>query len=763
MHERAAAEGWKYREETGKGGTRRVFWFLGLPGALQNAILNACDEKEGTDPALLPPWVALAAPKAPAALPAPKDDASLPALPAHCAPVPSGVYLEHLLKPGFPATQEEKQGFSSQQIIVANARLSMLRWLARRAAERDISLWSALGECAEALPDSLWLLAAIANDRNTFEWKIELSDSGDLLAVATDARLLARFGKLPSWETMQRWAAGFCARGWAALAPAYKKRDMRAPVWMGEFLKEMQRPQKPSVAAALRQAVPALQEKGIKVPPQRTVHRWYATKYSNLDKHRGRNTGSAMNPHKFSHRMSDEGMYPLDEVHSDGWSTHFLAPHPVSGKFVKLEVWHSHDLATRYNYPPSVGLSESTQVILASIAAVIAVDGVPAVWQTDSTGSVKNDRVEYDPVASIAARAGMTIAHTRPGNAQANGIPENFNKYLDSRSKELATYQGRDMDPLTGKRVLKITQKMVAAATHEEALALRAEAERMGKGLVFESFAQAKDWLTRVFEEFNDRPHSTLPKIDAAEGRRHMTPREMKARFVEHKLWTPCPLSIEPLADLLRVHEKKKVIRGCVSIMSQRYHHRDLDHLNGELVLVAFDIHDGTRVWVKDLEGNLLCVADLYEARGRRAMSFMEMALEKRADGQQRRLQRKFDDIEAQRPGRIIEQRGRAALSVVEQPAIEAAPESAPLPVVTGDASPAVTADAEASSDKRPNFQSDLEMLYWLHEHREQMDDDDWTYLTKDASARSDTVDRELRRLFGQKDTPAEGAGEAAV
>lgn len=563
----------------------------------------------------------------------------------------------------------EGAGCSFQESLIADARLALLCWIARMMERNALSPFKVVAEHGAGrapLPPALKLAAAIANDRNGYGWKAEINSHGLAVATPQAGQDLEQFARLPSWETVKRWAEGFMRRGWAGLVPKYKARDMRAPAWSGEFLKIMQRPQKPTVMGAHAQLLRVL-PKGVRRPKYRTVLRWYTEKYSNLDKQRGRNVGSAMNPHKFAHARSSAGMLPGDEVHSDGWSTHFLAPHPVSGKFVKLEVWHSRDVATRYVYPPSVGLSESATVILGSIANVIAEDGVPAIWQTDNTGSVKNDRVEFDPVASIAARAGMTIVHNIAGNSQANGIAEEFGHYLDSRARDLATYQGESMDPLTGKRVLRITQKMVAAATREEALLFKVEAERIGKGLVFESYAQAVDWLKAICAEYNHRPHRSLPMIVTAEGRRHMTPAEMRARFIEQGLWRPTPMSVENLADLMHVHERKTVIRGCVSVFGQRYHERELDHINGETVLVAYDINDGTRVWVKTLDGNLICEAKFYETRRYRSMSFMELALEKRADGQQRRLQRHIDDIEAQRPGAIVEDRPLRGLELVTE------------------------------------------------------------------------------------------------
>src|SRR5690606_28182462 len=108
--------------------------------------------------------------------------------------------------------------------------------------------------------------------------------------------------------------------------------------------------------------------------------------------------------------------------------------------------------------------------------------------------------------------------------------------------------------------------------------------------------------------------------------------------------WERKPLTGEELVDAFRVHERKTVVRGTVKVLGQSYHHAELDQINGEQVLVAYDLEDGARVWVKDLDGRLVCEAPFYESRAYRCRSFVEIALETRADAQQKRLGKKIDD-----------------------------------------------------------------------------------------------------------------------
>lgn len=705
---RSIKESWLYVEQPGRGGRKRLYAIAALPkdvrGALSKAALFAVEQ-------------------------------SLPAV-AAIRPVSNVVPIKAA------RLAVARDAADARQMIVRDARLGILNAIERVVQARGmthsqaINVWlSGLKEGSMASMQQLW--CALANNKNGYEWDLDWS-SGHASAVPRLGQSLAYFAAKLSRNTLYRWIGMRREGGDDALIPRKVMKDMRMPAWAPYLLAEMQRPQKPSLSRAYR-----LMEKNLlslgwcahvgnsrcgerEYPSYDAVSRWYDQKYSKLDRQRGRNTGSAMNPHKFAHKRTSDDMWPLLEVHSDGWNTHFTAPHPVSGKFVTFEVWHSHDVATRKAYVDerSIGLSESMIVILGSLYAVCAQDGEPVVWQTDNTGSVKNDRVEFDPAASIASRRGMTIVHNLPGNSQANGIAENFNKYLDECAKELATYQGKGMDSLTAKRVLRITQKMVKAQNIgdlAEAKKLRVEAQRVGCGVVFGSFQEAVDWVKRVVAEFNDRPHSELPKItDPFTGkRRHMTPNEMMAQFIADG-WPHQPLAGDDLADAFRVHERKTVRRGKVSVMGQEYHHADLDHINGEQVLVAYDIQDGSRVWVKTLEGALICEAPFYAARGYRERSFYEIALDKRADAQQKRLQKKYDDIEAQRPSALIDFQPAIELPVMDFARIEEVREEVPAVIASN------VVDLPVP---RPTFGTDASKFRWLMQNTDQITDLDEAWI----------------------------------
>lgn len=644
---RATKEGWLSEEVSVLGGKQRLYPLASLPKDLRETLQRWAVKRAM---ATLPGETTAALPVAPA-----RPVAKLPALRKTVA----------------------ADAADARQLLVRDARLAILNAVRgavdghEMSESKAIDAWLA-SIADDSMPVAQQLWCAIAHDKSGFAWEVTYA-AGGATATPIAGQRIGHFAAKLSKRSIQRWLAERKTGGDAALIPGKRVKDMSVPGWAPFFLAEMQRPQKPTKQDAYDKMAKKLDGLGwrphggagacglAEYPDYSTVCRWYAEKYSKLDAHKGRNTGSAMNPFKFAHKRTSEGMWPLLEVHSDGWSTKFTAPHPVSGKFVTYEVWHSHDVATRkaYVHERSIGLSENMMVILGSLYAVCAEDGEPVVWQTDNTGSVKNDRVEFDPSASIAARRGITIVHNIPGNSQANGIAESFNRYLYERSKDLATFQGREMDSLAAKRTLRITQAMVKAmqATDAQEVArLRAEAAKTGCGMVFGSYGEAVAWVKKIVGEFNDLPHRELPKItDATTGkRRHLTPNERMAEFVADG-WAPKPLSGDDLVDAFRVHEVKRVTRGVVSVMGQTYHHDELDHLNGEDVLVAYDIEDGLQVYIKSLAGVPMCTAKFYASRHYRPMSFYEIALEKRADSQIKRLGKHIAEVEAQRPTALLE------------------------------------------------------------------------------------------------------------
>jgi putative transposase len=546
----------------------------------------------------------------------------------------------------------------------------------------------------------------------------------DNLRAARDKRGRPSADGLPSTRALELWVLR--AKRGESLVPKKPQPDMTLSLWMVAALELKRRPQKPTTKMVHEQLVanwnPAW---GAKPPSYDQVTYFFKHKFSSADLMVGQHMGSALASKRAYQKRSTAGLDPFIEVHADGWNTHFNAPHPVTGEFVTLEVWHFHELVTRYVTRPSIGLSESMAVILAGLENYIREMGVPAVWQTDSTGSVKNKTVKDDPLVSIAARAGISIVHpVKVGNSQANGIAENWNTWIDRESRELATYQHpQRMDPLAFKQVRKFTDKMVKAARTGD-MAEREQnkraAERAGRGLVFDSFAQAHDWINAKVDKFNNSPHSELPRVTDLETgrRRHQTPAEAKAEALAAG-FEPVRMDESALIDLFRIHVKRRVQRATVSpYLRQEYRHEELAHYEKQDVMVAIDIMDGSRVWIKDLSGRVICEAPVVEVTGYRSMSFYEMSLEKRMTAQIKRKELQIEAIqERMDPDRMpvevksIEMQAAQVLDFgprIGREALTAAPQS-------GFEQPGLTLQASAAPQETP----DEAQMRWYAEEAE--------------------------------------------
>lgn len=475
-------------------------------------------------------------------------------------------------------------------------------------------------------------------------------------------------GNALTLDTLNKWISIRKSRG--SYAPAKIQKDNNIKPWHALAVELRKRPQGSSIKWLHAQLENNWNAAWGELPGYHAVRRFF-DKFSSLDQIKGRWTGSQLRSKKFYQHRSREGLVPAQEVHGDGWNTHFTAPHPATGEFVTYEVWHFHDVATRYVTAPGIGLTEKYEVIAKGVENFILEFGVPLIVQTDSTKVVKDsDRFTKHPILSLEERIGFTIVHPKEvGNSQANGICENFNiSYLDKRAKELATYQNpKSMDELSFKRVKKITADMVKAASKGD-LALRdqlkREAVRMGKGLVFDSCQEAIEWIQRAVAEFNDKPHRELPKVRCPHSgkMRHQTPREALAEFRE-KGWEPVLLGDTQeahelaLADAFRPRAIVKVTRETVSPYGgMRFRNKDvLGHWNDKHVVVTYDIHEWKSVRVADLNGEFICMAEYVEATGYRAVTAYEDAEAKRAKSRIRLREKQIDQIKARTPGALIE------------------------------------------------------------------------------------------------------------
>lgn len=486
---------------------------------------------------------------------------------------------------------------------------------------------------------------------NTLDTRIRAA-----LVNANDRANDQRAGRL-NRRTFYNWKAVRKERGTLATLKSHLP-DLSVKPWHAAAIALKQRPQ----GMTLRAIQEALAREFTPAPTYDMVQKFFAEKFSTGEQLEGRYTGMQLRAKRHYTRRTFDHLQPWDELHADGWTTHFTAPHPVTGEYVTYELWDVHDVATRYVPPLAIGMTENFEVIFKAIENAVRDHGIPAILQTDSTKIVKaGQRFKNNPATALESRAGMTIVHPAAvGNAQANGLAENFHTYLDRKARALVTYQHERMDRMSYKRVQKLTKALTKARQSGDPVAIdqaKKDIDRLQLGVLMNSRDDVHAWAEEARQEWNNHPCRALKKIrDPETGRlRHQTPNEALAEHIANG-WQGIRLNGAELIDLFRPHVQVRVTRETVTPYGgMKYYHPDLWHVEGQQVVVAFDIDDWRHVVVKDLKGNILCVADFDEAKDGRRKSSREAADERRALGQIKRREQQIEKIKDRMPGLTLE------------------------------------------------------------------------------------------------------------
>ncbi|WP_321367653.1 DNA-binding protein [uncultured Desulfuromusa sp.] len=430
----------------------------------------------------------------------------------------------------------------------------------------------------------------------------------DLLPVA-NARSGGKTGKRTlSYRTLMRWWSDYKNSGgnYANLAPATVEKNT-TPAWAPYLLDRYRVGSKISLARAL-ELLPQDLPSEIDCPSYSQANN-FIKKFSRLDIQKGRKSGSELRGQRL-YRTRDASMFfPLDIVSCDGHSFKARVAHPAHGRPFKPEVCAVIDYVTHAVIGWSAGLAESHITVADALRHAITsgpdkpLGGLPLIFYADN-GAGNTATVNTDEVAGLYARCGIQFETGRPGNPQGRGLVERLNASLwIPAAKQLPTYCGKDMDSLVARNVYLQLQKDVR------------QAKREGTDVKSELMISWPDFLLFLETEvdaYNHRPHSALPRIKdpKTKRRRNMTPAELWIRFLADG-WKPETLTEQEIGLLFRPHEMCKCVRGIVTLHKKTYADPALEHYHGQQLMVGYDIHDPSKVWVRDGEGRLIVIAKL--------------------------------------------------------------------------------------------------------------------------------------------------------
>lgn len=503
-----------------------------------------------------------------------------------------------------------------------------------------------------------------------------------------------------SAATLRRWRGIAKAESVIELAP--KARAAAGPQpWLFPLLQLYARPTQPSISWCLERL--AIERPDLELPPLRTAQVAIQS-LGKLTRSQGRIGPRALRSLRAYTVRTFEDLEPLDVISADGHTFKAEVAHPSHGKPFRPEIVTVIDVATRMVIGWSAGLAEGAWIVADALRDAAKV-GIGAIFYTDNGSGFVNDHLN-DLVLGVLGRLGTSHRTAIAYNAQARGVIERLQSSLWGRAaKELPAYVGRDMD----REARQLTYKRSRAD-----LKLAGQSRLIMPWPEFLAFAQSQ------IDAYNHRPHSSLPRFRGADGAtRHQSPAERWSAFSSEG-WAPVAPIASELDDLFRPYDRRRVVRSAVSLFGNSYFHRALEDydLHGRDVLVGYDIHDPSRVWVRDLDERLVCVAELGANKAAYfPQSQVDAAREQRARGRLRRLNIHRDEVMAELTGpnlvlaaddgETVIDAERLAIAEAELRALEA-----PAPVA-----PAISG--------RPIFNDDMEWARWLTAHPDLATDQD--------------------------------------
>jgi putative transposase len=445
----------------------------------------------------------------------------------------------------------------------------------------------------------------------------------DRLLIANDRSTPA---STLSERTLKRWISKYREHGEIGLVPCRSRKKPTIPPWSTDFLRCYQRPTKPSIEASYKEFCKKC------TTDQPSIHqvRRFLDKLSPEARNIGRHTAQQLKAFQPFRRRATEDLMPCDVFTADGHKFDAEIINPRTGKPYRPEITTVLDVATRKVVGISIGESESAIAVIDALRDAVQ-HGVFALLYVDNGSGFANDTVR-----EVVERLGGTLTYALPYNSQARGLVERAHKSIwVNAAKKLTSYIGADMDRHAGSKSFRISRKQIR--------------EHGGTSLIpsFETFMAGIEY---EIEAYNNAPHRGLTKVrDTVTGkRRHLSPNETWAR-ASSTGWQAIIAPSDVLDDVMRPQVIRPTNRGEINWAGNKYFLNSLRDLHGTDVRISYDLRDASKVWVRNLNGELIGEAHLDgNASPYMPKSMVEQAYEKREHGQIRRTLEKLKKLSDQ-------------------------------------------------------------------------------------------------------------------
>ena len=516
--------------------------------------------------------------------------------------------------------------------------------------------------------------------------------------------------------TLYNWYSAYKKGGIAALAPKVTREKDPEPEWAQDFFFYHGKKQKPFIKETLREWKRKDPERAL--PSYDQVKRFWR-QLPDIAKMHGR-YGILAIRNVMAYKVRDVShLFPASVYAADGKTFDAEVAHPRHGQPFKPEITTVIDVYSRRIVGWSVALAESTLAVMDALRMACCESSIPAIFYSDNGPGYKNNMMEAD-LTGFLARLSITPSHSLPYNSQAKGVVERVNHLWNEAARKLPTYLGELMDKQEATRIHKLVRRELKEKGHSQYL------------LEWRGFIEL---IEETVNDYNNREHEGLPKIwDYDLGRkRHMTPSEMWNHAVADG-WEPVSVDPYEIDDLFRPWEIRPVRRCMVELYTNSYFSEALNAYHNRKVIVAFDIHDVSKIWIREVNktedglkpGKLICIAQL---NGNKTSyypkSYIEQKEEQRIKGLIRRREAHVEIAKQERRNLYIDhQPVHPAISIPVRQAV-------PVEVIEEKPSVAIEqSEPRIGPNGRPIFSNDEDYAAWLLANPQSVNDRDVEYLT---------------------------------